>query len=161
MADFATKLKKDSKTKEQSLRQKMAQSVSGHAPSMIPGPRVVQGVVPTTDIKEVVPGVEELIADEEDRNTLAALVQSKIAIDSQLKPLEKQKEMVTDRIKAALSSYGITTMMCAGAKVSYTTTERKTINATKLVASGVDMEVIVACTDVTKSGMLKITPGKD
>lgn len=149
------------KTAEQSLKQKMAQSVAGAAPSMVPTPRAKQEVPVAPEPKEIIPAIEELIGDEDDRETLKLLIQQKIDIDYQLKPLEKQKDNVTDRIKTHLSNYGITSMVCDGAKVSYTVQERKTLNHTKLVAAGVDIETIVACTDISKSSTLRITPSRD
>lgn len=147
-------------TKESDLKRKMAQSVAGSAPSMIPGPRNTE-VPPAPEEKETIPSISDLIGDAEDRLTLEQLIAQRISIDAQIKPLEKSKDLLTDRIKTQLSSYGITRMMCDGAKVSYTTTERKTINQNKLIGAGVDIETIVLCTDVSKSSMLKITPAKE
>jgi hypothetical protein len=163
MASSSQKLiNKDAKSKEKSLKQKMAQSVVGSAPSMIPGPRISQGEVPPApEVKEAIPMLDELIADTEDRETIRQLISKSIEIAALLKPLEKQQDAIKDRIKVQLSGYGITSMLCDGAKVSYTMTERKTLNHTKLVAAGVDVETIVACTDVTRSSMLKITPAKE
>lgn len=145
---------------EKSLRQKMAQSVAGSAPSMVPGPRNTE-VPPAPEEKETIPSIQDLIGDEDDRMTLEQLIAQRVAIDAQIKPLEKSKDLLTNRIKTQLSSYGITQMLCDGARVSYTTTERKTINQNKLIGAGVDIEIIVACTDVSKSSMLKITPAKE
>lgn len=151
----------DKKKMEKDLRQKMAQSVAGSAPSMVPVPYVKQGKVPKHEQSEAIPPVEDLITDKEDRETLAQLVAARVQLDIQLKPLEKQKEMMTDRIKAALSSYGITSMMCAGAKVSYTQQEYKKLNEQKLIGAGVDLETIILCTDVTMTSRLTIRPEKD
>jgi hypothetical protein len=146
--------------RDKDLKQKMAQSVSGSAPSLVPGPRNTD-VPPAPEQKETIPSIQDLIGDEDDRTTLEQLIAQRVAIDSQIKPLEKSKDLLTDRIKTQLSSYGITQMLCDGAKVSYTMTERKTINQNKLIGAGVDIETIVLCTDITKSSMLKITPAKE
>jgi hypothetical protein len=151
---------KTAATKEKELKQKMHQSVAGSAPSMIPGPRNT-AVPPAPEEKETIPSISDLIGDAEDRLTLEQLIAQRISIDAQIKPLEKSKDLLTDRIKTQLSSYGITQMLCDGAKVSYTMTERKTINQNKLIGAGVDIETIVLCTDVSKSSMLKITPAKE
>jgi hypothetical protein len=129
---------------------------------MIPAPRVKQGVVPAApEAPEVIPNIDDLIEAGEEKDTLKNLIVARMQVDSLLKPLEKQKDALTDRIKTALSGFGITEMLCSGAKVSYTITERKTLNHTKLVAAGVDVETIVACTDISKSSTLRITPGKE
>src|ERR1700722_15818842 len=148
--------------REKDLKQQMAQSVAGSAPSMIPAARN-NLVPPPPESKEVIPSIQELIGDEDDRNTLEQLIAQRIDIDSQIKPLEKSKELLTDRIKTQLSSYGITQMLCDGAKVSYSVTEgRKTINRNKLIGAGVDTDIIDACTDVSAAGsMLRITPAKE
>lgn len=143
--------------KEKQLQEQMAKSVSGSAPSMVPTARAT----PTYTEEEPVPTIEMLIADEEERVTLQKLVIQKIAVDESLKPLEKVKEGITNRIKSLLSGYGITQATCDGARISFTTTERKTINSTKLLENGVDIEVIVASTDITKSATLRITPAKE
>lgn len=152
---------KTATSKEKDLRMKMAQSVAGSAPSMVPTPRAKQEVPAAPEPKEIIPNIDDLIGEEDDRDTLKLLINQRLDIDSQLRPLEKQKENVTDRIKTHLSNYGITSMLCDGAKISYTVQERKTLNHTKLVAAGVDIETIVACTDISKSSTLRITPGKD
>jgi hypothetical protein len=147
---------------EKSLKQKMAASVVGSAPNLVPVPRVPQGDVPAApEPVAIVPPIDELMEDGEDKDTLRKLIEVHIALNSQIKPLEKQLDIIKDRIKNALSCYSITNMSCDGAKVSYTVTERRTLNHMKLIAAGVDTEVLVACTDITKSGMLRITPAKD
>lgn len=158
-APKAAKTPKD--IKEKDLKQKMAQSMVGTAPSLVPAPYVKQGKAPHAELTEVLPAIDDLIAEEDDRDTLKQLIAMQVQLNLQIKPLEKQKDLVTDRIKAALSSYGITSMVCEGAKVSFTATERKTINPMKLIAAGVEAETIVMCTDITTSSMLKITPAKD
>ena len=148
--------------KEKSLKQKMAQSVVGAAPSMIPAPRVPQGEVPAApEAEPIIPGIDELLPAGEDKDALRKLIDIHIQLNSQIKPLEKQIDAIKERIKTTLSGYGITNMVCDGAKVSYTVTERRTLNHNKLIAAGVDTEIIVACTDISKSSMLKITPAKD
>src|SRR5580692_9611874 len=93
--------------KEKELKQKMAQSVSSASPSMVPGPRNTE-VPPAPEEKQTVPTIQELIGDEEDRLTLEQLIAQRISLDAQIKPLEKSKDLLTDRIKTQLSSYGIT-----------------------------------------------------
>lgn len=150
------------KDNERLLRQKMAASVVGSAPSLVPAPRVKQGEVPALPEPEaIIPPIDELIPDGEDKQALRLLIGMSIDLNLKIKPLEKQQDAIKDRIKVALSSYGITSMSCDGAKVSYTVTERRNLNHMKLIAAGVDTEVIVACTDITKSSMLKITPARD
>ncbi len=149
------------KDNERLLRQKMAASVVGSAPSLIPAPRVKQGEVPALPEPEpIIPPIDELIPDGEDKQALRLLIGMSIDLNLKIKPLEKQQDAIKDRIKVALSSYGITSMSCDGAEVSYTVTERRNLNHMKLIAAGVDTEVIVACTDITKSSMLKITPAR-
>lgn len=147
-----------SSSKEKELQQKMAKSIVGTAPSMVPAAPAAT-LPPEQD--DSIPSIDVLITDEDERGTLQKLILQRITVDASIKPLEKVKENLTDRIKTLLGSYGINQLMCDGAKVSYTMTERKSLNQTKLVAAGVDMEIIVACTDISKSGMLKITPPKD
>ena len=153
---------KKAEVKQDSLKDRMKASTAGTKVSMVPVPHVKQSEVPAApEVKETIPDINELIGDEEDRSTLSVLIQRKVEIDEQLKPLEKQKDAIVERIKVSLSGYGITSMMCQGAKVSYTVIERKALNQMKLIESGVAVETIVACTDITKSSTLKITPAKD
>ena len=147
---------------KRSLKDRMKAATAGTKVSMVPVPHVKQSEVPAApEVKETIPDINELIGDEEDRSTLSVLIQRKMEIDEPLKPLEKQKDAIVERIKVYLSGYGITSMMCQGAKVSYTVIERKALNQMKLIESGVAVETIVACTDITKSSTLKITPAKD
>lgn len=148
------------KTKEASLKQKMAASVSSSAPSLIPIARK-QEVPAAPEPKEAIPSVDGLIGDEEDRDTLKLLVQQKIDIDAQLEPLKRQKGSITDRIKTTLSNYGITSALCNGDKISYFSTEKYTINRMKLIGAGVEENIIDRCTDVTKGSQLRITLVKD
>lgn len=144
--------------KEKKLKQKMAQSVSGTSPSMVPAGI---GNVPLPPPKEdETPSIDDLIGDAEERETLRKLVANRISYDLAIKPLEKMKDATTDRIKTILGSYGINKASCDGASLSYTQTERKTINRVKLEALGVDPAIIDTATDVTTSAMLRITQAK-
>lgn len=149
-------------SKAQTLKDKMKKATAGTAPSMVPVPYVKQGKVPEAPkAEEVIPDISALLEEGEDRETLEQLISKRVEIDAQIKPLEKQKDALTTRIKATLTEYGITHMMCAGAKVSYTETERKALNQMKLLEAGVSIQTLSDCTDITKSGMLKITPAKE
>lgn len=142
------------------LKQKMAQSVSGTSPSMVPAGIGKPAVLPPMPEEDRIPSITDLIGDAEERDTLQKLIIQKIAVDASLKPLEKVKDNIVDRIKNILGTYGIQQMECDGAKVSYTRTERKTISRIKLEALGVNVAIIDTATDVTVSSMLKITPSK-
>lgn len=157
--DYTSREAEMAKTaQEKDLQRKMAQSVAGTAASMVPAGVGDVPLPPST--AEVIPSVDDAIGDEDDRETLKELVSKRMEIDAQLKPLDAAKDALTARIKTVLGNYGLNKLTCAGASINYFLTERKSINATKLMAQGVDMETIVACTDVTKSGTLKITPLK-
>ena len=71
------------------------------------------------------------------------------------------RDILSDRIKKILGTYGISKMKCAGASVSYTPTERSSINKMKLQALGVSDDIIAAATDVTQSVTLRVVIDKD
>jgi hypothetical protein len=133
------------------LSQKIAQSQLGTGPSFIP-----QAPKPK-DEEEVLHPVEELIGEPEDLETLKSLVSSLSIPAKEIKRLEKIVDPIRDRIKAIVGQYGISKARCGEAVLNYFMTQRKTINATKLLAAGVGQDVIDQCTDVTPSYTLKIT----
>ena len=142
-----------------SLRQKMAASVAGTSPSLVPQFDVSK-VTFTVDKKveeEVVPSIDDLIADDVDRTMLRDLIANHVQLNRQKKQLEKSVETLGARIKSVVTDYGVDKMMCDGAKVSLTRGERRTINSMKLVASGVPQDLIEACTDISRFQTLTIT----
>lgn len=146
---------KAAESKDKTLKQKMAQATAGSGVNLNPTPRAVP---PPPPEDERVPDITELIADEEDRDIVQMLIIQKVDVARQIKPLEAIVDNCNTRIKKFLSEYGITKAVSSGIGISYTATERKTINRNKLIAAGVDEATIDECTDVTTSSMLKLTP---
>lgn len=142
----------------QELKRKMAQSVVGSGPSMVPKPRTPVPLPPpmATVPEEVVPTVDDLIADQEELSTLRQLVSRQLEYNAQKKHLEKALEPINDRIKAIVSQYGIDNAVCDGATINYRQGERKTLNPMRLVANGVAQEVIDQSYDVSITHTLTI-----
>ena len=141
-----------------SLKQKMAKSVAGSAPSLLPGkPReIVEDFLP----EDVVPPIDQLIADKDDVETLRGLIRAHLEINQEKKALEKKVDNLSTRIKSIIGQYGIEKAVCDGANISYYPVPRRTINGTKLLGAGVPEETITLCTDVSTSYTLKITAEK-
>lgn len=144
-------------TTSKALKQKMAQSVSGMGPSLVPASKPP---LPPVKQDEVIPKIDELIGDADDLATLTDLISLHVTLNKQKKAAEDKLEPVKDRIKAIVGQYGIDKMQVGFATVNYFRTERRSINATKLVALGVDQEVIDAATDTSVSATLKIVSAK-
>lgn len=144
--------------KSDSLREKMAKSVAGSAPSVIPAGIGGVPLPPPWPEKEKAADITELIGDADERETLAMLIDLHTEVNARKKALEDQLEPIKNRIKTMLGSYGITSMTSHGASVNYFRTERKTINGTKLLMAGVAIGIVEECTDVSFSATLKITP---
>lgn len=142
-----------------SLQQKMAKSVSSSTPNLVP-PGI--GSVPPAPPKQedITPTIDQLFIDKKDRDNLRKLVTARIQLSSQIKQLESALEPINTSIKTVLGEHGIGNMDCDGSKIAYFPTERKTINAMKLLGAGVEQETIDLCTDVSRSSTLKITPPK-
>ena len=138
-----------------SLKQKMAQSVVGTGPSLVPVPKPVEVAE-----EPVAPPITELIAEKEDVDTLQSLVKTQMALNSDKKAIESRLDPINDRIKALLGQYGIYKATCDGASISYSASTRSSINATKLLAAGVEQEIIDSCTDKKSTRTLLITRGK-
>ncbi|MBU6231702.1 hypothetical protein KGP36_03455 [Patescibacteria group bacterium] len=146
-----------SKPLTKKLRQQMAQSVAGSGPSLIPQappPR------PKPEPEEEAPSIDLLIADTDDRDTLRSLIKSHVELNNQLSGLEKAIKPIKDRIKAIVGDYGIERAICDGTKISYSHSQRSTINGTKLLGAGIDPDIITRCTDVSDVYTLKVTPEK-
>jgi hypothetical protein len=131
------------------LQQQIAQSQLGSGPSLVPQ-------APPPKEKEVVPKLAELIAEGDDLETLCKLLEAVIIPQREIKRLEKVVEPMKDRIKALVGQYGIDKATYGEITLSYYPTSRTTINATKLLAAGVDQDVITFCTDTTHSYALKV-----
>lgn len=148
-------------TKPLTLKQKMAKSVSGTSPSLLP-PGIGDRPALDRDLEKilgedaVVPSVDELIADGEDRQAIHHLVATHVKYNGEKKKLVKVIEVTTSRIKAIVAQYGFHKAVCDGASISYTPTKRTSINEMRLLAEGVSQETIDACKETTTSYMLKI-----
>ena len=132
------------------LQQKIAQSQVGSGPSLVP-----QAPAPK-EPKEEVPELAALIAEGDDLDTLCKLLEAIVTPQREIKRLEKVVEPMKDRIKALVSQYGIDKATYGEIKLSYYPTPRTSISATKLLAAGVDQDVITSCTDTTHSYALKV-----
>ena len=144
-----------------SLQQKVAQSVTGTAPSLTTFSPSITPWKSTRHMEEdKAPPIDDLIGDSQEKDTLRQLIAMQVTINTQKKALEKQLEPVNTRIKALLGSYGVEKMVCDGATVSYFPVERKTIDAMKLLAAGISQDTIDLCTDVSKTRTLVIREAK-
>jgi hypothetical protein len=149
------------KQMSKSLKQKMAKSVAGTGPSLVPA-ELQPGYIPPAPPKESeeIPTIYQLFTDSEDIDTIRELVSRRVHVSQQVKQLEAVLEPINNRIKMFLGSHGIANMDVDGAKLAYFPTQRKTINAMKLLGAGVEQEIIDQCTDVSTSSTLKVTPPK-
>lgn len=144
-----------------SLRQKMAQAVTGAAPSVVP-PGIVNPPVPK-DRKEAEPkaNINDLLSPGEDRDTLRLLVLQQATLNSTVKEIKTQLDPIEKRIKSLLSDYGLAgNMDCEGIGVNYFPNNRSSVDAALLLAHGVSLEVIRQCTKTSNSMTLVITPPK-
>jgi hypothetical protein len=139
------------------LKQRMAQSVVGTGPSLIPVPHTPK---PEKE-EEHIPQIDELIDDRDDVQTLRSLVSSHVSANTNKKQWEKTVEGLSERIKGIIGRYGlgqgINKANCDGQTINYYPQSRSTINATKLLAAGVDQKTIDDCTDTTQTLALRIT----
>ena len=106
--------------------------------------------------EEVIPTIDELIDEQEDKDTLRSLLNAYRVPHAEIKRLEKVVEPLKGRIKVLISQYGIAKAKCDDDTIIYYPTTRSTVNAKKLLAAGVEQAVIDICTDVTESYTLKI-----
>ena len=134
-----------------SLSQKIAQSQLGTGPSLVPQAHAKQ-----QEPEEVIPTIDELIDEQEDKDTLRSLLNAYRVPHAEIKRLEKVVEPLKGRIKVLISQYGIAKAKCDDDTIIYYPTTRSTVNAKKLLAAGVEQAVIDICTDVTESYTLKI-----
>ncbi len=140
-----------------SLRQKIAASQVGSKPSLIPPGIGGQPPLPPRPMKvEKAPDIADLMDDGEDRETLTALVSQYHTINTTKKQAAAAIKPLGERIKTILGNYGINHFTYVGVDVNYYLTERKTLNRGKLLAAGVSIEILEACTDVSASGALRI-----
>lgn len=132
-----------------SLSQKIAQSQLGTGPSLVPQAK-------QKEPEEVIPTIDELIDEQEDKDTLRSLLNAYRVPHAEIKRLEKVVEPLKGRIKVLISQYGIAKAKCDDDTITYYPSSRSTINRNKLLAAGVDEIIIDECTDTTESYTLKI-----
>lgn len=139
-----------------SLRQKIAQSQVGSSPTLVP-PGIGGTPLPAPQrTKETAPQLDEVMENGDDKDTLRALVARYVIVNATKKESTKIVNGLGVRIKAILTDYGINQFKWDQSTVNYFRTERRSINKGKLLAAGVSIETIEACTDTTASGTLKI-----
>jgi hypothetical protein len=134
------------------LKQKMAQSVVGTGPSLIPQPHTPK---PKPDDGEPIPSVDDFVEGEE-RAVLHSLVQLRVTLAAQEKALKARLDQANDRIKAIISEHGVEKSVCDGCRINYFRSERRALNQMKLLAAGVDQDTIDYCTDITEVWTLKV-----
>ncbi len=115
---------------------------------------------PVVEPEPKAPDITSLIADTEECQALCQLISYHATLTQQLKPLDDAREACSKRIKALISGYGIEAATYQGIALAYYKTTRKTLNQIKLMEAGVSVQIISACTDITESHSLKITPAK-
>jgi hypothetical protein len=147
-----------------SLRQKMAASTTGARPSLLPPgiggrPEIIEEKIKEAEEKS--PDINDVMEAGKDRTQLRKLIEAQVAINSQLKALEREKELYDKGIKDILNQYGIGSMKCDGASLSYFVNARKTIKAELLVAAGVPLTTISECTITSTSKTLVIRASKE
>jgi hypothetical protein len=139
-----------------SLRDKIAAATGISAVNMNPTPATVK-----VEPEPKAPDVSSLIADPEECEALCQLIYLHAHLTNQLKPLEKDRDAITARIKNMIATYGIEAATYQGIALSYYQNTRSSINKMKLLEAGVGIQVINECTDTTVSHSLKITPAKE
>jgi hypothetical protein len=149
---------------EAQMKQKMAKSVArkslgsnlipaGIGSQPIPEPSSKEG-------DEVVPHIADMIADDEDVQTIISLAshyKGQSQIEGQAK---KAKEDDGKRLKSILGKYGIAKAICDQFKVTITPGHRSTIDPIKLLAQGVSQVTINLCTDTTDTSTINVTQVK-
>lgn len=143
------------------LNKKMARATAGTGASLVPPGIGGTPLPPPRKEKEVVPGVDEVIADDSDKAILRELVQCYATRNATKKKLEKELKPLGESIKVMLGSYGLSKLTCDGLPISYYNMQRSTIDRDLLIASGVDPATIDACTRVSSSLTLKIGAEKE
>jgi hypothetical protein len=138
-----------------SLKQKMAASVAGTGQSLVPSTPT-----PPPPEEDLVPSIDMLLEDTDERATLRQLIGVQVQLNSDKKSLEKRLDPINERIKTILSNNGIEKTVCDGASITYFAGSRSTINRLKLIAFGIDEVIIEKCTDTTVTHTLKITPAR-
>lgn len=141
-------------SKEDELKAKMAAVMpKAKAPSMVPAKKEKKEKAPPP------PDLREIDIDDDDRQQIARLVNQAAEYKRMEKDGKQNYGPLSDRIKALIQdNESVHKFMCDGHRANLTKTQKSTINKDKLLAAGVAPGTITACTDITDSWMLTVTP---
>lgn len=115
------------------------------APSLIPEPHHKRGREfrpPSRKEKEVIPDVREAVENEEDRVNVALMMEEHARLGDQIRPLEKEKEKLTDALKGMAGKYALTKLQAGEYRMNYYNSPVSFVDPLKLLQEGVTQDVI-------------------
>lgn len=147
--------------RSEQLKQRLANLGSAENASLIPAPREVK----LKKEKEVIPDAREVITVPAERLKLVRLLEEEGGYAQAEYEAKKSRKPLTEWIKALALKYKAGKFMCGEARVTYTETDRESIDRNKLIVAltsrnmqpKVLAEVLKECTISTPVATLKIT----
>jgi len=126
------------------------------APSLVPdGLKLIPP--PPKPKDELPPDLKQLVQDKKDYLTLARLIEEDMPWKAQQKEAEGKRKGIEIKIKNLLGKHKVGEAMLGDVRVSYYSGERSTIKADKLLAAGVPIQTIMACTEKSTSFTLRLS----
>jgi len=144
------------KPKVLGIRERIAVIAAQSAPSMVPVPSE-RPLPPPEKEEELIPPISDLIEDNKMRLKLAQLVDQHGQISEMLKPYNKEKKLLTDKIKVFTGKFGIGKAISGEWRINYYNAPRETLDESLLLAAGVSIDTIKACKVKKDSFTLRIT----
>lgn len=136
---------------EESLRKRMDAVSAGAAPSLVPF------VPPPAKEEEVIPDLKEIMSQKKDYLEAKRLILRSIELAEAEKPIKKEREQITAKLKNLLGRSGVAKAMVEDIRVNYYAGERSSIDGGKLLTLGVAPSIIREATNVTTTYTLKLT----
>lgn len=144
------------------VRDQFKDEIAASGPNMNPPGLGGNPALVKTEPEEVqAPDIADLIGDAEDRDIISALMVQHAELTKRLKPLDAERDRISDRIKTLIKPYGIDKAQYMGVHMAYFPTTRESLNKMKLLEAGVPTATILACTDKKVAYTLKVTPAKE
>ena len=137
-----------------SLAERMGAITTATAPNLNPNFSVTP---PPAKEKEIIPDLKDLVEQRKDYLELKRLITTSLELAEQERLIKKQRDPISSRIKDLLGTYKIGKAQVEGCRVNYFSGERRSIDASLLLANGVQPRVIEASTKVSVVYTLKIT----
>ena len=151
--------------KTPALRDRIKTIAAQSAPSMVPAPRETQQAedipAPPQKEEEVVPSIADIIPDLKERLLLARLVATYGEMGITKHSLDKQQKALSTQAKKIVGKYGIARAVSGEWRISYYNAARETLSKELLLAAGVPLATILACTKTTPAYTLRISKIKD